>query len=159
MTEISFSDKVVSRWKSDTDFEHCGASGELFHTDARLSPDQTRELTGPTPIEMVIGALGGCAGIDLVSILAKMRINLISLRIENSYNRTEKHPRYYTQIHTDYFIETDPIVPLKVQRAVKMSAETYCSVSAALAASAEMTYTIHYDNQQINGRHPGQAKP
>ncbi len=157
MKESSFSNQVVSNWRQETGFEHEGASGITFSSDARLDPESTRELIGPTPIEMVIGALAGCAGIDVISILKKMRIELISLRINNSYNRAEKHPRFYTGIHTDYYIETNPIVPAKIERAVKMSTETYCSVSAALAFGAEMTYTIHYDGKQISGRHPKPA--
>jgi putative redox protein len=145
--------KLSSVWKGEGTFEHHSASGQVFHTDAALPDQPPRDLNGPTPVEMVIGALAGCAGIDLALFLPKLRLEPTSIKVDVAYERAEKHPRVYTRIHLNFYIETDPVDLKKVQRAVAMSMDTYCTVSAALAPGAQITYTIHYDGETVHGSH------
>ncbi len=99
------------------------------------------EGTAPTPMEAVLHALAGCAAVDVVAILEKMRLPLEGLRVEIDADRAEDHPRVYTAIRLRFVAKGD--LPLKkVERAVKMSAETFCSVSAMLKPKVEITYEV-----------------
>ena len=99
------------------------------------------EGTAPTPMEAVLHALAGCAAVDVVAILEKMRLPLEGLRVEIDADRAEDHPRVYTAIRLRFVAKGD--LPLKkVERAVKMSAETFCSVSAMLKPKVEITHEV-----------------
>ena len=99
------------------------------------------EGTAASPMEAVLHALAGCAAVDVVAILEKMRLPLEGLRVEIDADRAEDHPRVYTAIRLRFVAKGD--LPLKkVERAVKMSAETFCSVSAMLKPKVEITYEV-----------------
>jgi putative redox protein len=145
----------ISTWKGGVLFEHVPPSGVTYTTDARVDGFPKEKLEGPGPMEMLLGALAGCTGIDVVTILSKMRLELKSLRIEVDAERREGHPRVFRKIHVTYHVETEPEDLVKVQRAVDLSARKYCSVSGVLAASAEMTYTLRHAGKEIHGvMHP-----
>lgn len=143
--------RSVSIWKGGAAFEHETEAGVSYYTDASLEGEINRAPRGPSPMGMVLGAWAGCTGVDLVSILRKMRIQIGSLRIEISAERARAHPRVYTRLHADYRIETDPVDPRRVLRAVKLSAGKYCSISAMLASTAEITYAVHYAGEEHKG--------
>ena len=150
MTEASDTKRSLTVWRGGAHFVH--HVGQVsYATDANLEGAPGFQPAGPTPMEMLLGALAGCSGIDLVSILQKMRIALRDLRIEVAAERAPDHPRVYTRIHLTYHIDTEPIDPIKVQRALGLSANKYCSVSAMLAAGALITYTLHHGGQQYEG--------
>ena len=143
--------RSVSTWKGGAAFEHVAKSGVPFVSDARLDVFPEEELKGPGPMEMLLGALAGCTGIDVVMILTKMRIEITSLRITVEGQRREEHPRIFKKIHVTYEIETEPPDPGRVRRAVSLSVDKYCSVSGMLAASAEMTYTLRCAGEETHG--------
>ena len=107
--------------------------------------DSKKEPSGlekaPTPMDTVLIALGGCTGMDVVSILEKMRVRFESLEIEVRGERNEEHPRVYTKIEIVYRIKGD-VDEEKVKKAVELSMERYCSVAAMLKKSAEIEHRI-----------------
>ncbi len=143
--------RSVSTWKAAAVFEHEADSHVSYKTDARLEAFPRDSLEGPTPMELLLGALAGCTGIDLVSTLAKMRLELRSLRIAVEGEREEEHPRVFRKIRVTYDIETDPADPEKVLRAVELSAGKYCSVSAMLACRAGIEYTLRSAGREHHG--------
>jgi putative redox protein len=98
--------------------------------------------TGNGPMEMVLEALAGCSAIDVVSILQKKRQKMANFHIDVEAGRAEEHPRVYTKIHLKYTIEGQNISEKAVRDAVELSKNKYCSVSAMLAKTAEITYEI-----------------
>ncbi|MGA1821946.1 MAG: OsmC family protein [Thermoplasmatota archaeon] len=104
---------------------------------------------GPTPMELVIQALIGCTGMDVVSILNKMKQEFRSFEVLAEYERSEEHPKVYTKIHMTYRFEADEIDHDKVGKAVKLSKERYCSVSAMLSRSVDITYHIEINGERI----------
>jgi putative redox protein len=106
-------------------------------------------------MDLLLGALPGCAGVDLVAILKKMRMRLESLRITTNAERAPDHPRVYRRIHLDIDLETDPTDVRRIRRAVELSFGKYCSVSTMLAASASVTYAVRYAGQILEGRVDG----
>ena len=93
------------------------------------------------PMQMILVALAGCSGVDVVNILQKKRVNFSDLEIEVSGERAETYPKVYTDIHLKYLIWGEGIKPKDVEQAIKLSEDKYCSVSAMLKHTAK----IHSD--------------
>jgi putative redox protein len=93
-----------------------------------------------TPMEMVLMALCACTGMDVASILEKMRVPLRSLEVSADADRRAEHPRIFTEIRMRYRVTGD-VPEDKLERAVKLSEETYCSVGGMLAASTTIRHT------------------
>lgn len=104
-------------------------------------PEHGGSGQGPSPMESVLLALAGCTGMDVVSILAKMRAPLAGIEIRVSADRADDHPRVFTAIRLDYVFRGTGLRPDQVERAVQLSQEKYCSVSAMLRRSTDLTYT------------------
>jgi len=95
--------------------------------------------TAPSPVEMLLLSLGACSGIDVVSILQKARTPAESFRIEIAAERSEAHPRVFTKIHLTYVVKGKGIKETALARAIELSEEKYCSVSARIRDVANIT--------------------
>ena len=104
-------------------------------------PAQAEQWTGVSPMEVVLLGLGGCTGIDVVSTLRKARQHVTSYAVHVNGERRDDHPRIYTRIAVEHELQGTDLRDSAVRRAIELSAETYCSVSAMLAASAEIAIT------------------
>ena len=93
------------------------------------------------PMQMVLVALAGCSGVDVVSILQKKRVTFSDLQIEVSGERADTHPKVYTDIYMSYSIWGEGIKEKDVEQAIRLSEDKYCSVSAMLKSTAK----IHSD--------------
>ncbi|MEN3037577.1 MAG: OsmC family protein [Candidatus Kryptonium sp.] len=97
---------------------------------------------GTRPMELVLVALGGCSGMDVVSILKKKRVKFDKFEMRISGERAEEHPKVYTKIDIEYIIYGKGINPKDVEQAIELSQTKYCSVSAILKKSgAQVNYT------------------
>ena len=95
----------------------------------------------PGPMEMLLGALGACSSVDVVSILAKKRQKLVSLEVVISGERAANPPAVWTKINMVYRLSGD--VDEKAARdAIELSQTKYCSVAAMLRKTAEITYRL-----------------
>jgi len=131
--------EATVRWESGMLFRGTAGSGGAVTLDTR--PDMGGTGQGPSPMETLLLALAGCTGMDVVSILAKMRAPLAGLEIRVSGDRAEEHPRVFTRITLEYVFRGAGLTPEQVGRAVQLSQEKYCSVSAMLRQAADLTYT------------------
>lgn len=95
---------------------------------------------GVRPMEMVLMGLGGCTAMDVLSILKKQRQQVTDCVIEIKAERREQEPKVFTQIHLHYIITGRDLKENHVKRAVELSAEKYCSVSAMLSKTAQLSY-------------------
>ncbi|MCX6063144.1 MAG: OsmC family protein [Caldiserica bacterium] len=98
---------------------------------------------GSSPMELLLMALGGCTGMDIVSILAKMKESYTGFRVELSGERAEEHPHRFTHITVDYYLTSDSVVTENVAKAVRLSAEKYCSVGGTLAPGVALVHRYH----------------
>src|SRR4030095_3064272 len=105
------------------------------------------KLTAPSPMEMLLIALGGCSGADVVSILAKKRQRVTAYSSEVRGERRAEHPRIYTQIEVVHYVRGHSIDPKAVQHAVELSETKYCSVSAMLSAAAQLSMRFEIINE------------
>lgn len=96
---------------------------------------------GARPKELVLIALGGCTGSDVAAILQKKRIPFEDFELHLTANVAEEHPQVYTSIHIEYVVYGENINPADVERAIELSTTKYCSVSAMLRASVEITHS------------------
>jgi putative redox protein len=127
------------------------AGGEAFVAESQsghaMVTSFAHDLTAPSPMELVLIALGGCTGSDVVSILEKKRQRVTAYEIEVRAERRAEHPRIYTRIEVIHRLRGSNIDLKAVEHAVKLSETKYCSVSAMLSSSAQvsMRYEIRDD--------------
>jgi putative redox protein len=129
--------EVRVRWLSDMNFEGRNSEGVEVIMGSRKASDSQ----APTPMDTVLIALGGCTGMDVVSILEKMHVKFESLDIDIKGERAEEHPRVYKRIEIIYRIRGD-VDEEKVKKAAELSMERYCSVAAMLKKSAEIEHRV-----------------
>lgn len=108
-----------------------------------LVMDAGKEKTASSPMELVLIALCGCTASDVVGILKKKREPFVGLEVLAQAERSPDYPQVYTEIKLTYRVR-GPVAPKAVEDAVHLSKEKYCSVSAMLAKTARITYTIEY---------------
>ncbi|MFO7743422.1 MAG: OsmC family protein, partial [Anaerolineae bacterium] len=114
------------------------AGGPAIVVDHAM-PDQDREDTGPHPMQLVLMGLCGCTGMDVISILKKKRQSFTDLQVNATAERAEEHPRVYTQIHLEFVVTGDDVDPDAVERSIELSQTKYCSASAMLGKTADIT--------------------
>jgi putative redox protein len=103
-------------------------------------PDAGGRNVGMRPMEMVLVGMGGCTAFDVVSILQKARQPVRDCRVELSAERADEIPKVFTRIHVHFVVSGHGLKPAQVERAVKLSAEKYCSASIMLGRTAEITH-------------------
>lgn len=131
--------KISSEWKGNLKFEATIDDHKMM-TDAPL--EAGGDNLGPSPKKMLLVALAGCTGMDVVSILKKMRVEIEKCTISVEGDMVEEHPKYYEKMHVVYEF-TGKNLPLeKIEKAVKMSDETYCGVEALFKKAIEVTSEI-----------------
>ncbi|WP_028666862.1 OsmC family protein [Runella zeae] len=123
-------------------FEARGSSEAIVHTDA--SPNIGGQNAGVRPMELLLMGLGSCSAIDVVLVLKKQRQEILDFRISVEGERvkeedTERSPFRNVKIH--YFFKGN-LDPAKVERAVKLSMEKYCSATAQFEPLAQITHEI-----------------
>jgi len=95
---------------------------------------------GPRPMEMLLLGAGGCSSIDVIMILKKSRQAVSDCYVDISAERAETDPKVFTKIHMHFVVTGKGIKPEAVEKAIKLSAEKYCSASIMLGATAEITH-------------------
>ncbi|WP_227765200.1 OsmC family protein [Zhaonella formicivorans] len=134
---------VTVSWKGKMAFEGLSGSGHRVMADAR--PEVGGENRGPSPMELVLIGLGGCTGMDVVSILEKMRVSYDDFKISISAERKEEHPKTFSRVSLLYEIWGKDVPEDKLKRAVDLTQEKYCSVLHMVnkTAAIEYSYKIH----------------
>jgi len=125
-------------WLEGATFVGQSGSGHSVVMDG--APEAGGRNLGLRPMEMVLTGLGGCSAFDVVQILRKGRQAVRGCTVELSAERAETVPRVFTRIHMRYTVTGRGLDPAKVARAVRLSAETYCSATAMLGKTAEITH-------------------
>jgi putative redox protein len=126
-------------YKEDMSFE-VGVEGHKFMIDA--VPEVGGKDRGPRPKPLVLAALGGCTSMDVISILKKMRIVPDYFNVTVAAEMTDEHPKYYNKIHLIYEFKGKDLPLDKLEKAINLSQERYCGVTAMLEKVAEITHEI-----------------
>ncbi len=128
------------KWVEQRTFLGESGSGHSVVMDG--APDAGGRDLGVRPMEMLLLGMGGCTAFDVVDILRKGREPVEDVVIELSGERSEEIPKVFTRIDVKYIITGKGLNPDKVERAVRLSAEKYCSATIMMGATAEITHTI-----------------
>lgn len=130
--------KARVKWLDHMTFVGESDSGHSVVMDG--PPEAGGRNLGIRPMEMVILGLGGCSSFDVVSILKKTRQNISDCQVEITAERAETEPKVFTKIHAHFVVTGKNLDAKKVEKAVSLSADKYCSVSIMLAATVNVTH-------------------
>ena len=98
------------------------------------------ENLGVRPMEMLLLGVAGCTMIDVITTLKKMRQNLTHCETKISAERADEHPKVFTDIHIHFIVQGKDLDSKKVDKAISLSAEKYCSASIMLGKTANITH-------------------
>jgi putative redox protein len=126
---------VKAEWAGGMRFVHRSASGHAVVTDASVASGGND--TAPSPMELILHGLVGCTGVDVISILQKMKQPVTKLTVSVDAERADEHPKVYTRLHVKYVVHGD-VDERKLKRAIGLSEKTYCSATVMLAKTAKI---------------------
>jgi putative redox protein len=126
--------KTTSVWLGEHQFES-------EHQGNRIRVDGDKKK-GHGPKALLLSGLAGCSGVDLVDILGKMRVAFSDLVIEVETEQTDEHPRVFRDILVIFRLRTAPENEEKVRKAIELSLEKYCGVSAMLRKNSDISYKL-----------------
>jgi putative redox protein len=130
--------KATVKWLDHMSFVGESGSGHSVVMDG--PPDDGGRNMGIRPMEMVLLGMGGCTAFDVVHILKRARQDIVDCHVELEAERATEIPKVFTKIHAHYIIKGKGLDAKKVERAITMTAEKYCSVSIMLANCVEITH-------------------
>lgn len=132
--------KASITWQNGTSFTGTADSGFFLPMGTNVEGNKI----GSSPMELLLMSLAGCTGMDVISILQKKRQDVTGFQVQVDGERAADHPRIYTHIKVHYVVRGRNVVPEAVERAISLSSEKYCAVSAMLnkAATLEHSYEI-----------------
>lgn len=126
------------KWVEDVCFMGETGSGHAIVMDG--SPDIGGRNLGPRPMEMLLLGAGGCTSVDVVMILRKSRQAVTGCEVRVEAERAADHPKVFTRIHMHFTVRGRDLKPETVERAIRLSAEKYCSATIMLAKTAAVTH-------------------
>jgi len=138
-------DKITTQWKGDMVFESDNPRWPSIMMDA--SKDFGGTNAGAAPKAMMLSSLAGCSGLDIISVLNKMKVKIDDFKMELKGELTNEHPKYYHTVTVDYHFYGDNLPVGKIQKAVDLSIEKYCGVMAMFRKFANINTEIHYHNK------------
>jgi putative redox protein len=132
--------KARIKWLQDVAFVGEAGSGHAVVMDG--APDAGGRNIGFRPMEMLLIGLGGCSAFDVMTILKRGREKVTDCVVEMDADRAATDPKVFTNIRMRYIVTGQALDPKKVERAVNLSAEKYCSASAIMSKTAQITHTV-----------------
>lgn len=136
--------KVTTQWKGNMLFESDNPSGHSVLIDTSPENDGNNEGLGPKAL--MLSSLAGCSGLDVVSILNKMKVTVDEFKMEVAGELTDEHPKYYHAVTIDYHFYGKDLQEKKIQKAVDLSVETYCGVMEMFRRFAKVEINSYFHN-------------
>ena len=125
--------QATVNWINSMKFEAQTPEGYSFTIDGKRQE-------GVGAMDLLLYGLAGCTAVDVVLILQKQRQPVEGVTVNVTGERASEHPKVYTKIHIEYIVKGD-LKPEKVERAIQLSEEKFCSASAMLGKTAEITHS------------------
>ena len=139
--------KARVKWVEQVSFLGESESGHAVLMDG--SPAAGGRNLGPRPMEMLLLGAGGCTSFDVISILKKSRQAVTDCYVELEAQRAETDPKVFTKIHMHFVVKGRNLKPEAVEKAIKLSAEKYCSASIMLGAMAAVTHDFELVQEPV----------
>jgi putative redox protein len=140
--------QVTVKWVDGVMFVGETGSGHAVVMDG--PPDHGGRNIGMRPMEMLLLGVGGCSSFDVVQILQKGRNNIVNCVAEVTAERVDAIPSVFSKIHLHFIVTGHDLKPAAVERAVKLSAEKYCSASIMLSKAVEITHDFEVIEVGLN---------
>lgn len=132
---------VNTKWIQNSQFESDNPSGnKLIMFD---KSQDNGNVKGFSPKALMLSSLAGCSGLDVVSLLKKMRAEVAEFYIDVTGELTDEHPRFYKKVKVDYHFKDAELQPEKIQKAVNLSVTRYCGVMEMFRQFSEIKTEIH----------------
>tara|TARA_B110000263_G_scaffold129981_1_gene113005 strand:+ start:383 stop:799 length:417 start_codon:yes stop_codon:yes gene_type:complete len=135
--------KVITKWTEGMSFETISPNGISLRLGSSLEGDSEKIAS---PKALMLSSLAVCSGIDVVSILEKMKIELKDFKINTVGSLTQEHPKYYNKVSMEYHFYGDQLDKEKINKAVNLSITKYCGVMEMFRSFAEITTEIYYNS-------------
>lgn len=133
---------VTTNWKKNMQFESDNPSGHtLMMYDASADNGNVK---GFGPKALMLSSLAGCSGLDVDSLLSKMRAEVADFNIVVTGELTEEHPKFYDKVKVDYHFYGSDLKEDKITKAVNLSVDRYCGVMEMFRQFAKVTTEIHF---------------
>lgn len=132
-------ESIMVNWLGDLSFK-AEIDGHSIIIDAKAEVGGKNRGPRPKPLMMV--ALAGCTGMDVASLLKKMRVTMERFNIRIDGELTEDHPKYYNAMHIVYEFKGKDLPLDKLKKAIELSQEKYCGVSASYKKVMKLSYEI-----------------
>lgn len=128
---------VTTKWLGGMAFESDNPSGHTLKID--VDTESGGENSGHRPKALMLTALAGCSGLDVASLIKKMKLEVSDFEIKTEAHLTEEHPKYYNQVVVSYHFFGPNLIEEKLQKAVNLSVERYCGVMEMFRQFSEVT--------------------
>ena len=139
------SQKVITTWKQNLQFESDNPSGHTLLIDANQNVGG--DGNGLRPKALMLSSLAGCSGIDVASLLKKMRVTVDAYHIDVEGELTDEHPKYFHTVTVDYHFYGENLAKDKIEKAVNLSVDRYCGVMEMFRKFADLKIAIHYHDK------------
>ena len=139
------SHKVTTHWKGNLQFESDNPNGKTVFMDT--STEHGGHNSGLSPKAMMLSALAGCSGLDVIMLLDKMKVKISDFSMDTQGELTDEHPKYYSKVHMIYrFYSAEPKKD-KIEKAVQLSIDKYCGVMEMFRQFADVTTEVYLHKQ------------
>ena len=140
---------VKTTWKGRLSFT--GTAGNEFEVPLGASSNVGGDNDGFTPMQLIALGLAGCTGMDVISILLKMRQAITAFEVEVHADRAHEHPKVFTAAEIEYFIKGNQVEEQAVVRAIELSATRYCPAQGMFSQIMPIEIKYHIYEDKVDG--------
>lgn len=137
--------RITTTWKGNMQFESTNPCGETILINA--GAENGGEGAALRPKAMMLSALAGCSGLDVASLIEKMKLEVGNFKIETTANLTDEHPKIYDAVSLVYHFYGSNLNEIKLQRAVDLSVKKYCGVMEMFRKFATVTVKTEFHKE------------
>ncbi|MDL5510541.1 OsmC family protein [Arenibacter sp. M-2] len=137
--------QITTKWLGNMAFESNNPSGNNLVID--VAPENGGEGMGYRPKALMLTALAGCSGLDVASLIKKMKLEVEEFKIETIANLTEEDPKYYDKVSIEYHFKGINLNEKKLQRAVDLSVEKYCGVMEMFRHFSKLEIKTYFNKE------------
>jgi len=136
---------VTTKWLGGMAFESDNPSGHTLRID--VDADNGGENSGHRPKALMLTSLAGCSGLDVASLMKKMKLEVRAFEIETEANLTEEHPKFYDSVTITYHFYGSKLIEEKLQKTVDLSVERYCGVMEMFRQFATLSIRTEFHHE------------
>jgi len=136
---------ITTKWLGEMAFESNNPSGHTVRIDA--GEESGGSGAGLRPKALMLSGLAGCSGLDVASLIKKMKLEVDDFKIETIANLTDEHPKYYDSVVVEYHFTGANLNEDKLKKAVDLSVDKYCGVMEMFRKFAKLDIQIFYHNK------------